>query len=42
MQEPDRVAAIFADAWALYADAIEIRALGKQRIGAQPSELPMR
>jgi hypothetical protein len=35
MQEPDRVAAIFADAWALYADAIEIRALGKQRIAAE-------
>ena len=35
MQERDRVAAIFADAWALYADAIEILALGKSRIAGE-------
>ena len=35
MIEPDRVAAIFADAWALYDDAIEILELGKQRVAAE-------
>lgn len=35
MQEPDRVAAIFANAWALYADAIEILELGKSRIAGE-------
>ncbi len=35
MQERERVAAIFADAWALYDDAIEILALGKHRIAAE-------
>ena len=35
MQQPDRAAAVFADAWALYADAIEILELGKPRIAAE-------
>ena len=35
MQEPDRVAVIFADAWALHADAIEILGFGKDRIAAE-------
>ena len=35
MPEPDQAAAIFADAWALYADAIEILDLGKHRIAAE-------
>ena len=35
MQERDRVATIFADAWAMYADAIEILALGKSRIAGE-------
>ena len=35
MQQPDRTADIFADAWALYADAIEVLALGKYRLAAE-------
>ena len=35
MLEGDRVSAIFADAWTLYDDAIEILELGKQRIAAE-------
>ena len=35
MQEADRAAAIFAGAWGLYNDAIEILELGKQRIAAE-------
>ena len=35
MRQPDRTAAIFADAWDLYADAIEILELGKPRIAAE-------
>ena len=35
MQETDRVSAIFADAWGLYAEAIEILEMGKQRIAEE-------
>ena len=35
MPERERVAALFADAWALYADAIEILELGKRRVAAE-------
>ena len=35
MQQPEQVAAIFADAWGLYADAIEILELGKPRVAAE-------
>ena len=35
MQQPDRVAAVFADAWSLYAEAIEILDMGKHRIAAE-------
>ena len=35
MLQPDRVAATFADAWELYAAAIEIMELGKPRIAAE-------
>ena len=35
MPERERVAALFADAWALYADAIEILDLGKRRVAAE-------
>ena len=35
MLERERVAALFADAWALYADAIEILESGKQRIAEE-------
>lgn len=35
MQETQRAAAIFTDAWALYDDAIEILELGKPRIAAE-------
>ncbi len=35
MQERERGAALFADTWALYGDAIEILELGKQRIAAE-------
>ena len=35
MQKPQRVSAIFADAWTLYADAIEALELGKHRIAAE-------
>lgn len=35
MLERDRVAAIFADAWALYDDSIEILEMGKQRVAAE-------
>lgn len=35
MLQPDRAAAIFADAWDLYADATEILELGKPRIAAE-------
>ena len=35
MLERERVAALFADAWSLYNEAIEIMELGKQRIAAE-------
>ncbi len=35
MLERERVAAVFADAWSLYDDAIEILELGKRRIAAE-------
>lgn len=35
MVERERVAAIFADAWVLYDDSIEILEMGKQRIAAE-------
>ena len=35
MQQPEQVAAIFADAWGLYADAIEILELGKPRVASE-------
>ena len=35
MQDTQRVATIFADAWTLYDEAIEILELGKQRIAAE-------
>ena len=35
MLEREQVAAVFADAWSLYDDAIEILELGKHRIAAE-------
>ena len=35
MLERERVAAVFADAWVLYDDSIEILEMGKQRIAAE-------
>ena len=35
MLERERVAVVFADAWSLYDEAIEILGLGKQRIAAE-------
>lgn len=35
MLERERVAAIFADAWVLYDDSIEILEMGKQRVAAE-------
>ena len=35
MQGSERVADIFADAWALYADPIEVLAFGKHRLAAE-------
>ena len=35
MLEPERTSAIFADAWELYADAVDLLGLGKTRLAAE-------